>query len=887
MSYVKGGAGTVNLTGSGTSSGNTGAPYLNGGCTVINNNTQIGATATAATLNLNGGTLVASGNTSLDNGSGANKRPVTLLGNGGGLAAAAGFTLTVDGQIGSAANTGPLVIGIPASSANGSVAGLLPGTGSIANGQTVDTANTTPVFGTGTVKLNGVGNFFFGGVSIVGGATLNINSEWQLGGANQGPVIFNNSTLQYSNTLLNTAVDISQNTGGTPQPVTFAGNATIDVNSHAITYTNSIGNSGSGAFTLVDSTGGGSLTLLGGGSHTGATTVGNGTTAVTLNVNGNLASSSVTVTNGSTLSVGGSATIAGNVTVTTNGTLAGAGTISGAVNLQAGSLALFTAGSPLTVGVVTLNTNVVTIYVPGGTALSFGTYTLMNYTAAGSSGSFTNTPSYTGAGAVAGSISTITNYGGVVYLTITSGGAVATWTNNANGNWSAGANWSSNPNVPHAAGDNATLGVSSVFRTVTLDTNETLGGIQFTNPNSFAVANTGYALKLDNSGHGASLFVSAGTSNAIQASVALNDNTAFTVGGGNSLAISGNISNSPSVTETLIVNGAGTTILSGANTYGPAAGTVGTTLSGGGTLQVGSSSALGAGDVSVTASSTLQAGAAVSLGNNISEGSGVTITANNNGYNLTLGGTVSGSGALTKIGSGTLSLGGSNTLSGGIAVNAGTLSISTSTNAGSGSIILNGGDLLGTGSFYMTNNIGVGPSSGATPGTAFIDAASGQAFELDGVIASAGNTGANNLIVNSLATSPGLVVLSGANTFTGTTTIYTNATLALDNPLALQDSILNYSSGMLVFTNITAATLGGLTGTNNLVLTNVAGAAVTLTVGNNNTTAAYAGVLSGSGGLIKTGTGTQTIGPATGGGASYWARRLVITAHWCWMAMAA
>ena len=860
--YVKGGAGTVDLTGSGSSSANYGSPYLNGGCTVINNNTQIGRAASAATLYLNGGTLVASGNTALDN-SGANVRPITLLGNGGGLAAETGYTLTVDGQIGSAANTGPLVIGIPASAANGYVAGLLPGTGS-------GTANTTPVYGNGTVKLNyATGNFYYGGVSIVGGATLNINMNGSLAVPIKARVIFNNGTLQYSNTLYNTAVDISQNTGGTPQPVMFVGNATIDVNSHAITYTNSIGNGGSGAFTLVDSTGGGSLTLLAGGTYTGTTTVGNGTTAVTLNVNGNLASSSVTVTNNSTLSVAGGATVSGNVTLTTNGTLTGAGTISGAVNFQAGSKALFTAGSPLMVGVVTLNTNVVTVYVPGGTPLTFGTYTLMNYTMAGSSGSFTNAPIYTGAGAVAGSISTITNYGGAVYLTIASGGALATWTNDADGNWSAGANWSSNPNVPHAAGDNATLGVSSAFRTVTLDANETVGGIQFTNPNSFAVANSGHALKLDNLGFGASLFVSAGTANAIQTSVALNDNTAVTVGGGNSLAISGIISNSPSVTKALNVNGAGTTILSGANTYGPAAGTVGTTLSGGGTLQVGSSSALGAGDVSVTASGTLQAGAAVSLGNNISAGSGVTVTANNNGYNLTLGGAVSGSGGLAKIGSGTLTLGGNNTVSGGIAVNAGTLSISTSANAGSGSIILNGGDLLGTGSFYMTNNLGVGPASGAIPGTALIDAASGQAFELDGVIASAGNTGTNSLVVNSLATSPGLVILGGANTFTGTTTIYTNATLALDNPLALQDSTLNYSSGTLVFTNITAASLGGLTGTNNLVLANAAGAAVTLTLGNNNNTVVYTGNLSGSGLLIKTGSGTQTIGSATGGGASY------------------
>ncbi len=849
--YAQAGAGTVDLTGSGSSSDYTLSAYLNGGCTIINNNNQLGAAATKAAAYLNGGTIVAAASIALDNGGSSSARPITLLANGGGLAAEAGDTLTIDGQVGSAANTGPLVIGIPASAANGYVAGLLPGTGT-------GTANTTPVYGTGTVILNypnaGNGNFQYGGTLITGGATLNINSQYALGGGDQGSATFTNGTLQYAAILASgtagTVLDISG------QPVTFLGSGTIDVNTHPIAYANAIGSGSSGSLTVLDSTGGGSLTLSGGGTYTGATTVGNGMTAVTLNVNGNLASSSVTVTN--------------------QGSLGGTGTIAGSVTWLTGAAGAFTTGSPLTVGgAVTLNGNSVAVNVPGVTPLAIGSYTLLN-APNGITGSFNrSSTTYSGAGAAIGTISTISTTSTNVVLVVASGGAVATWTNNVSGNWSGGTNWSSNPNVPHAAGDNATLGVSSAFQTVTLDTNETVGGIQFTNPNSFAVANSGHALKLDNSGFGASLIVSAGTSNAIQTSVALNDNTTVTVGGGNSLAISGIISNSPSVTKALTVNGAGTTILSGANTYGPAAGTVGTTLSGGGTLQVASNSALGAGDLSVTANSTLQAGAAVSLGNNIDIAPTVTVTANNNGNNLVLNGAINGNGTLTAIGGGTLTLGGNNNVTGSFTVNAGELSISSAANVGSSYIVLNGGGLLGTGSFDMTNNIGVGPAGGATPGTAFIDAASGQAFELDGVIASAGNTGANNLMVNSLAASPGLVILGGANTFSGTTTICTNTTLALDNPLALQDSTLNYSSGTLGFTNITAATLGSLIGTNNLVLTNAAGAALALTVGNNNGNASYTGNLSGSGSLTKTGTGTQTIGSATGGGASYTGQTLI------------
>ena len=135
--------------------------------------------------------------------------------------------------------------------------------------------------------------------------------------------------------------------------------------------------------------------------------------------------------------------------------------------------------------------------------LPIGSYTLLN-APNGISGSFSSSSvTYSGAGAAIGTISTITTTSTNAVLLVSSGGAVATWTNSVSGNWSAGANWSSNPNAPHAAGDNATLGVSSSFQTVILDTNETVGGVQFTNPNSFAVANGGYALKLDNSGHGA------------------------------------------------------------------------------------------------------------------------------------------------------------------------------------------------------------------------------------------------------------------------------------------------------------------------------------------------------------------------------------------------
>lgn len=841
-SIVQNGPGTVVYSAVNTQTGPT---WLNGGYSMIGADSALGAPATAAAINLNGGTLVASNTLALDNGSGLNPRPITLLGNGGGLAAVAGTTLTVDGQIGSAANTGPLVIGIPASAANGYVAGLLPGTGT-------GTANTTPVYGTGTVLLdfaNGTaGNFQLGGTLITGGATLNINSEYDLGGGNQGPTTFNGGILQYRSTLATGAAGGALDISG--QPVTLAGNATVDVNGHAITFANSIGNGGSGSLTVADSTGGGTLTLQGANTYTGGTTVNNG---VTLTVN----------------NLSGSGTGSGNVTVSSGGTLAGTGTIAGGVTWQTGALGLFTEGSPLTVtGPVNLNGNSLTVNIPGVTPLPIGTYTLLNATN-GITGSFnSSTPAFSGELPAIGTVSTISTTTTNVVLVIASGGSQATWTNSVSGNWSGGTNWSSNPSVPHATGDSATLGFGPALTTITLDANETVGGILMTNPNSFVIANAGNTLTFNNNGAGAVLAVSGGVANSIQTAVALSDNTTVTVGGGDSLAISGVVSNGPAATKTLTVDGAGTTVLSAANTYGPATGSVGTTLSGGGTLQVGNNSALGAGDLNVTASSTLQAGASgLNVGNNVNAGLGVTVTANNNGYSLTLGGTLSGAGGLAEVGSGRVTLNGNNTYTGSTILNAGVLSISSPNNvANTTSLILNGGDLLGNGTFAENNPIGIGANSGLTGGIGLIDAASGQTFTVNGVIGTAGNTGVNSLIVNS-GGNAGTVLLAATNTLNGFTSI-SNGVLELASSLALENSTLvdNATNASVLFTNMTVATLGGLSGTNpavNIGLTNVAGAALTLYLGNNNLSAAYAGDLSGSGGVNVIGIGTQTLSGAT------------------------
>jgi autotransporter-associated beta strand protein len=120
---------------------------------------------------------------------------------------------------------------------------------------------------------------------------------------------------------------------------------------------------------------------------------------------------------------------------------------------------------------------------------------------------------------------------------------------------------------------------------------------------------------------------------------------------------------------------------------------------------------------------------------------------------------------------------------------------------------------------------------------------------------------ANGSIISISQKGAGALVLSNANLFTGTTRI-NSGTLRLANQNALQASAVNLDAGdtgTLSFGSLTAANVGGLSGSGNLLLRNDLSAPVALNVTG---VGAYAGILNGVGSLVKSGSGVFSLSSA-------------------------
>ena len=109
----------------------------------------------------------------------------------------------------------------------------------------------------------------------------------------------------------------------------------------------------------------------------------------------------------------------------------------------------------------------------------------------------------------------------------------------------------------------------------------------------------------------------------------------------------------------------------------------------------------------------------------------------------------------------------------------------------------------------------------------------------------------------------GTLLLSASNSFGGTTRVNAGR-LVVGNQHALANTIFDTQSGAvgeLTFANLSEVSIGGLTGSNALVLTTTAGAGLALTVGTSGTSTLTV-PLSGLGSLRKVGSGQVTLAAA-------------------------
>ncbi|MBD9415562.1 autotransporter domain-containing protein [Pseudomonas sp. PDM16] len=275
----------------------------------------------------------------------------------------------------------------------------------------------------------------------------------------------------------------------------------------------------------------------------------------------------------------------------------------------------------------------------------------------------------------------------------------------------------------------------------------------------------------------------------------------LTAGGDNtSTSFSGVISGTGSLSKA----GSGTLTLTGANTYGN------TTISAG-TLTA-SVSSLGSGGVLNNASLVFHQTTDASFGN-----------------------TISGSGRLTKTGTGNLALSGANTYQGGTTLNGGTLTVEHETALGTGELTVAGNATLDTSSsLELDNDITI---NGATELTLTGD----QNLTLHGMLAGNGSLTKNGTYGLSL---------SGTNTFSGDLNLLGGSvTLAGDN--VLTQSNLNIASGATAYI---AGSNGfnGLSGEGTLTV----GVGYTVSVGGDDTGSTFDGNVISGGILDKLGTGT-------------------------------
>ncbi len=713
---------------------------------------------------------------------------------------------------------------------------------------TITVANV--ISGTGTLTQQGAGTSILTGANTYIGVTNVNNGTLQVGDGTSGNIqsgqinVVNGATF-----ALNLA-----NTGTLPGNI--ANNGTINsISANTQTFAGSI--TGTGVF---NQTGTGLTILTGASTYTGATTVVNGN----LRVNGSLGNTAVTVQNGATLS--GTGSIAGTVTILAGGNLnpgTSPGTITtGTLVLNAGSNSNFELGTPGVIGqqvlpgndLVNVNGNLTldgNLNVTQLAGFGSGSYRLFNYTGTltdntvdtinGVGGAFT--PVVVTAVANQVNLLVLANNAGPVQFWDGTGPANDGNINGGTGNWNNfSTNWTNAGGNPNASWQNGTAIFLAPAGTVTITETVNAQGLIF-GANGYVINGSG-----------------GGTLNLVGQNPAVVGVPSISVtNAGDTATINAQITNSvpgfPVFTNGLVSTGAGRLVLANiGNTY-----TGGTTITGGGTVSISNDQNLGAipgatgiNDITLN-NGVLQATATFTLNSNRS-----IILAGNGGIDvtgpdrLTYGGVVSGAGALSKTGTGILTLSGVNTYAGGTLILGGTLEISNDNNLGNvaGNITFGNGATLKT-LAGINSARGISLDGGAGGG-GVIDT-NGFDSTLTGIITGAAG---NGLVKNGA----GILTVTGASTYLGTTTINAGTLQVGDNATA---GAQIGNNGANVIVNGGAILDVRLTngGTFNNPINTALGATINST-NNAGATQTFGGVISGAGVFNQNGLGTAVLNGA-------------------------
>ncbi|HEY5314075.1 MAG TPA: autotransporter-associated beta strand repeat-containing protein, partial [Pirellulales bacterium] len=639
---------------------NTAGSGISGSGTL--NATGVGILALDDTLNANtftGGSVISGGTVQIFTG--------TSLGDVSGAATINAGTLEAMASI---STTRSFALGDPGS------------TISVDGGQTYSIANsgTSGISGSGTLNATGAGilalddrlnaNTFTGGSVISGGGTVEIYTASSLGAAT-GTAALSGGTLEAMQSITTsrgftlTGASNYISVAGTPTTTLYEIDGTIS----------------NGASTgTLNVNGTGTLVLTGTNGYTGNTFVtsgaldldpiagpgfsASGTGDVTLSGTGVLATTmgdtiagNLNVGSGTTVVVGqGTGTPTLSINGATGLTLPTAGGATFDFNLNgAGNSSIVIANGQLNFG--TSGTD--TINVAGAQAA--GTYVLMNF-----ANGQTGTQSFA-LGTTPGGPDTysLLDTGTKEELIVTSNAAptAAYWSGAIDGNWNTlsgiSTNWVNGPagsdtnQLPGSTSDIYLTANSASNLSTALGQDFTINSLTFTgtgtaNTAGFSIASGSggpYTLTLDaasgayTAGTGITILAGAG-SDTISANVALGAGQTWNLASGTALTVSGAISETNSGTI-LTVAGSGTLALTGDNTYSG-----GTTINGG-TVQIFTTSSLGASGTTATINAaTLEAAATFTDSRSINLNNAAAAIMVDASQTYTLSGVLSGTGGL-------------------------------------------------------------------------------------------------------------------------------------------------------------------------------------------------------------------------------------------------